>query len=278
MADKIQDPSEPLDYRYGGETWDSWALKYMQTIPYIFRVLNAINGTGEDDFVLPSPEGAGALVRKNANGTVSINIIGNASTATRANKADTCTGNASTATRWITPRKITLKGDVSGSCTLDGSSDVLLNVKCTDGNATSIIGRSVDDSDIADGAILVYREKYNRFVLEPKDSIGVKRDLFLVRGDGVLWSFSGDAVAYISTNDQTLYPIKAEGAKFRLDVLTVFNVYAQDVNISYGANSNVFLEDVVTSYGAGTDFYANIRNVRNPNTVEEYNVYYEASE
>lgn len=137
MANKINDPSEPLDYRLGGETWDSFSLKYLQTIPYIFKVLNALNGTDDTGYVLPEPEGAGTLVRKNADGTVSISITGNAATATRATNADACTGNAATANKWKTPRTLTLTGNATGSVTFDGSGNVTMNVDVNGGNAAT---------------------------------------------------------------------------------------------------------------------------------------------
>ena len=175
-ATKINDPSEPLDYRYGGETWDSFSLKYMATIPYIFRVLNAINGTDDTGVVLPLPSGEGELVRKNADGTVSVSV----------------TGNAATATKLKTARKISLTGDASGSVNFDGSANVSLAVSSVTGNANKIVNKQVDAADISDGAILVYRSFDNKFVFESKGTIGAGKTLTITNGSDVLGTFSGD--------------------------------------------------------------------------------------
>ena len=174
MAKEIQDPSEPLDYRYGGETWDSWALKYMQTIPYIFRVLNAINGTG--DLVLPEPEGAGAIVRKNADGTVDITI----------------TGNAATATKLKNPRNIELQGAVTGLASFDGSKNIVIRTTGVSGNASHIINKAVDGAGITDGTILVYRQGQDKFVMESKGTVGAGKTLKVLFGEDVLGTFNGD--------------------------------------------------------------------------------------
>lgn len=190
MANVIQDPSEPLDYRYGGETWDSWALKYMQTIPYIFRVLNALNGTG--DLVLPEPTGAGLIVRKNANGTVDISITGNAATATKATNADNCTGNAATATKLANPRNIELQGAVTGLASFDGSGNIVIRTQGVSGNASHIINKQVDGAGITDGTILVYRQGQDKFVLESKGTVGAGKTLKVLFGEDVLGTFNGD--------------------------------------------------------------------------------------
>lgn len=174
MAKEIQDPSEPLDYRYGGETWDSWALKYMQTIPYIFRVLNALNGTG--DLVLPEPEGAGLIVRKNANGTVDISI----------------TGNAATATKLANPRNIELQGAVTGLASFDGSKNIVIRTTGVSGNASHIINKAVDGAGITDGTILVYRQGQDKFVMESKGTVGAGKTLKVLFGEDVLGTFNGD--------------------------------------------------------------------------------------
>lgn len=192
MANKIVDPSEPLDYRLGGETWDSFSLKYLQTIPYIFKVLNALNGTDDTGYVLPEPEGAGALVRKNADGTVSISITGNAATATRATNADACTGNAATAAKLKTPRTITLTGAVTGTATFDGSGNVTITTQGVSGNASSIINKNINGAGITDGSILVYRLAEDKFVLESKGTVGSGKTLKVLFGDEVLGQYNGD--------------------------------------------------------------------------------------
>ena len=192
MANKIVDPSEPFDYRLGGETWDSFSLKYMQTIPYIFKVLNALNGTDDTGYVLPEPEGAGAVVRKNADGTVSISITGNAVTATTANTATTCTGNAATADKLKTPRTITLTGGVTGSATFDGSGNITITTSGVNGNASSIINKPVDGANITDGTILVYRQGLDKFVLESKGTVGSGKTLKVMFGEDVLGQYNGD--------------------------------------------------------------------------------------
>lgn len=176
MANKIVDPSEPLDYRLGGETWDSFSLKYLQTIPYIFKVLNALNGTDDTGYVLPEPEGAGAVVRKNADGTVSISI----------------TGNAKTADKLKTARTITLTGAVTGTATFDGSGNVTITTQGVSGNASSIISKPVDGANITDGTILVYRQGPNKFVMESKGTVGSGKTLKVLFGDEVLGQYNGD--------------------------------------------------------------------------------------
>ena len=176
MANKIVDPSEPLDYRLGGETWDSFSLKYLQTIPYIFKVLNALNGTDDTGYVLPEPEGAGAVVRKNADGTVSISI----------------TGNAATAAKLKTPRTITLTGAVTGTATFDGSGNVTITTQGVSGNASSIINKNINGAGITDGSILVYRLAEDKFVLESKGTVGSGKTLKVLFGDEVLGQYNGD--------------------------------------------------------------------------------------
>jgi hypothetical protein len=178
--EKIMDPSEPLDYRLGGETWDSWALKYMATMPYIFRVLNALNGTDDTGVVLPTPSGAGAIVRKNANGSVTINVV----------------GNASTADSLAMPRNISLSGDAQGSASFDGSGDVAISVSNVIGNARAIVGKTVDYTNISDGTILVYRASEQKFVFETKGAVGAGKTLTISNGSDVLGTYSGD----ITTN------------------------------------------------------------------------------
>ena len=178
---KITDPSEPLDYRLGGETWDSWALKYMATIPYIFRVLNAINGTDDTGIELPLPSGAGAIVRKNADGSVTINVV----------------GNASTADKLRTPRNISLAGKAQGTVAFDGSSDVTINVSNVSGNAESVVGKIVDTTNLADGTIPVYRAGTNKIEFETKGTVGAGKTLTISNGSDVLGTYSGDVATNV---------------------------------------------------------------------------------
>ncbi len=177
---KINPPDESIwiDYRYGGETWDSLVLKLMECLPHIYTVLNALNGTDDSGYVLPEPEtgSKGVVVRKNADGTVSINI----------------TGNAATADKLKTSRTITLTGNASGTAVFDGSQDVEINVSGVSGNAVKIANRPVDGANIADGTILVYRADGNKFVLETKGTVGSGKTLKVLFGDEVLGKYNGD--------------------------------------------------------------------------------------
>lgn len=246
MADnKITDPSDELDYRLGGETWDSWARKYMATIPYIFRVLNAINGTDDSGLALPVPAGAGALVRKNANGTVSVSII----------------GNASTSDKLKTPRTISLSGDASGSVSFDGSSNVTLSVSGVTGNANKIAAKQVDTTDIADGTILVYRSFENKFVFESKGVIGAGKTLTIKNGTEVLGTFSGDVQAEVDIGP-SLQAVKTEAAggnaatATKLQTARTINGTAFDgtgniTTARWGTARNITIKDA-TSTNAGT--------------------------
>lgn len=242
MADnKITDPSDELDYRLGGETWDSWARKYMATIPYIFRVLNAINGTDDSGLALPIPAGAGALVRKNANGTVSVSII----------------GNASTSDKLKTPRTISLTGDASGSVSFDGSNNVTLTVSDVTGNANKIAAKQVDTTDIADGTILVYRSFENKFVFESKGVIGAGKTLTIKNGTEVLGTFSGDVQAEVDIGP-SLQAVKTEAAggnaatATKLQTARSINGTAFDGSASittarWGAARNVYIKDATST-------------------------------
>lgn len=246
MADnKITDPSDELDYRLGGETWDSWARKYMATIPYIFRVLNAINGTDDSGLALPVPAGAGALVRKNANGTVSVSII----------------GNASTSDKLKTPRTISLTGDASGSVSFDGSNNVSLTVSGVTGNANKIAAKQVDTTDIADGTILVYRSFENKFVFESKGVIGAGKTLTIKNGTEVLGTFSGDVPAEVDIGP-SLQAVKTEAAggnaatATKLQTARTINGTAFDgtgniTTARWGTARNITIKDA-TSTNAGT--------------------------
>ena len=175
MAGKIVDPSEPLDYRLGGETWDSFSLKYLATIPYIFQVLNALNGTG-DSSILPEPEAGGAIVRTNADGTLSVSI----------------TGNSATADKLKNLRNIELTGAVTGLASFDGSQNIVIRTTGVNGNASSIINKQVDGANMADGMILVYRQGQDKFVLETKGTVGSGKTLKIIFGDETLGTYNGD--------------------------------------------------------------------------------------
>jgi len=75
-----------------------------------------------------------------------ISITGNAATATLATTATTCSGNAATATKLATARTITLAGDVTGSGTFDGSTNLSITTtgveaaKLTTARTISITG------------------------------------------------------------------------------------------------------------------------------------------
>jgi hypothetical protein len=113
---------------------------------------------------------------KNEDGTVSINI----------------TGNAKTADKLKTPRSITLTGNASGTATFDGSQNVEINVSGVSGNAVKIANRPVDGANIADGTILVYRADGNKFVMETKGTVGSGKTLKVLFGDEVLGKYNGD--------------------------------------------------------------------------------------
>jgi hypothetical protein len=49
------------------------------------------------------------------------------------------TGNASTASAWVTPRTLTLAGDVTGSATVDGSQNITLNATVVGGTGGGTI-------------------------------------------------------------------------------------------------------------------------------------------
>ena len=69
-------------------------------------------------------------------GTVTGSFIGDLT----GNVTGDLTGNADTATKWATPRTITLTGDASGSVVLDGSSNVTLNTTVAGATVTSLTG------------------------------------------------------------------------------------------------------------------------------------------
>lgn len=231
--EKIMDPSEPLDYRLGGETWDSWALKYMATMPYIFRVLNALNGTDDTGVVLPTPSGAGAIVRKNADGSVTINIM----------------GNASTANKLATPRAISLGGDAQGSANFDGSGNVTITVSNVIGNARAIVGKTVDYTDISDGAILVYRASEQKFVFETKGAVGAGKTLTISNGSDVLGTFSGDVATTVDIRPAiaAAVPQTAEAAT-KLQTArsingTAFDGSANITTARWGTARNIYIKD-----------------------------------
>lgn len=245
MADnKIMDPAGDLDYRLGGETWDSWALKYMQTIPYIFRALNALNGTDDTGLILPLPSGAGALVRKNANGTVTVNIV----------------GNASTADKLTTARTISLTGNASGSAAFDGSGDVSINVSGVSGNATAIASKDVDTTDIDDGTILVYRSNEDKFVLESKGTVGAGSTLTITNGTDVLGTFSGDVAVTVDIGTAIQAAMSGQNAPTATKLQTArsingtaFDGSANITTTRWGTARNITIKDAdATNSGTAT--------------------------
>ena len=73
-------------------------------------------------------------------GDVTGNVTGDLTGDVTGNVTGDLTGNADTATKWATPRTITLSGDASGSVVLDGSSNVTLNTTVAGATATSLTG------------------------------------------------------------------------------------------------------------------------------------------
>lgn len=83
-------------------------------------------------------------------GSFSGNLDGNATTSTTANTAKACSGNAATASKLSTARKINITGNATGAATFDGTSDVSINVNVSQAtNATkaaSFVGGKVGGS------------------------------------------------------------------------------------------------------------------------------------
>jgi hypothetical protein len=217
----------------------------MSTIPYIFRVLNALNGTDDTGVVLPTPTGAGAIVRKNAEGTVTINIL----------------GNASTADKLKTARSISLTGDAQGSVDFNGESNVSLNVSNVTGNAKTIVGRQIDTEAMADGTILVYRAFENKFIMESKGTIGAGRTLTVTNGTETLGTFSGDAETTINIGP-ALQEIKSQAvggntaSATKLETARSINGTAFDgtgniTTARWGAARNVYIKDASSTNTGG---------------------------
>lgn len=90
-------------------------------------LLKSAGGTVQGEIV------ANGGVKGNLIGNVTGNISGSSGSCTgnsaTATTASTCTGNAATATRLQTARNITLSGDVTGSASFNGSSNVTITTK-----------------------------------------------------------------------------------------------------------------------------------------------------
>lgn len=258
--EKITDPSEPLDYRLGGETWDSWALKYMATIPYIFKVLNALNGTDDTGLVLPLPSGAGAIVRKNADGSVTINVH----------------GNADSADKLKTARTISLTGKAQGSVAFDGSSNVAINVSNVSGNAESLVGKPINTTSMSDGTIPVYRSNTNQIEFESKGAVGAGRTLTIKNGTDVLGTFSGDVATTVDIGPaiNAAVPQTAESAA-KLQTArningTAFDGSANITTVRWGTARNVYIKDSTstnTGIAVSVDGSGNI-NLLLPGTIK----------
>ena len=234
MAGKIKDPSDEIDYRLGGETWDSFVLKYMATMPYVFRILNALNGTDDTGISLPVPVGAGAIVRRNADNSVSGDI----------------TGNSATSDKLKTARNITLTGDAQGTVSFDGSQNVSID-------ADFIRNKAVDIANLQDGTILVFRTKNQKFMLESKGTIGAGRTLTIKDGNEVLGTFSGDVETAIdiAPSLQDLRTVVASGNVATATKLqtarsingTSFDGSANITTARWGAARNVYIKDATST-------------------------------
>lgn len=97
---------------------------------------------------------SGAVTASSFTGNLTGDITGNANTANYATTAGSTAGNAQTADALSTARTISLTGDVSGSASFDGSSNV--NIATTVNNAISIAEyTAVDGSSGSSGTINV---------------------------------------------------------------------------------------------------------------------------
>ena len=264
MAEKIKDPSDEIDYRLGGETWDSFVLKYMATMPYVFRILNALNGTDDTGISLPAPVGAGAIVRRNADNSVTGNI----------------TGNSATANKLKTARNITLTGDAQGTVSFDGSQNVSIDVHDVTGNADFIRNKAVDLSNLQDGTILVFRTENQKFMLESKGTIGAGRTLTIKDGTDVLGTFSGDieTIVDIAPSLQAVRTAVASGNTATATKLqtsrsingTAFDGSANITTARWGTARNVYIKDATsanTSAAVSVDGSGNV-NLLLPATIK----------
>ena len=87
---------------------------------------------------VPDPDLTPYLTKADAQ-TTYLGINAKAVSAGSADTAAACTGNAGTATKLKTARKITVTGDADGSVSFDGSSNVTLSLVVTDQTAASIL-------------------------------------------------------------------------------------------------------------------------------------------
>ena len=264
MAEKIKDPSDEIDYRLGGETWDSFVLKYMATMPYVFRILNALNGTDDTGISLPTPVGAGAIVRRNVDNSVTGNI----------------TGNSATSDKLKTARNITLKGDAQGTVSFDGSQNVSIDVHDVTGNADFIRNKAVDIANLQDGTILVFRTENQKFMLESKGTIGAGRTLTIKDGNEVLGTFSGDVETAIdiAPSLRDLRAVVANGNVATATKLqtarsingTAFDGSTNIITARWGAARNVYIKDATstnTSAAVSVDGSGNV-NLLLPATIK----------
>jgi hypothetical protein len=127
------------------------------------------NGTVSTRNLTPADIGAPSTTGTGATGTWPISITGNAATATTASSATTATSattanTATTANRWTTSRTLTLAGDITGSVSFDGSSNVTLNTNLATVGYThpTFTGDDIDiDTGVLAGATVISDLDFN---------------------------------------------------------------------------------------------------------------------
>jgi hypothetical protein len=122
----------------------------------------------------------GQIVVRDDNGDFSAHII----------TAD-LVGNASTSSKWKTPRNLTLLGDASGSVAMDGSTDVVLNAhvnRADSANRATLADRFTTSQTINRGRLDVRSHRAVRGRREPRFELAdAPQRCWRRRGQQLLW-------------------------------------------------------------------------------------------
>lgn len=172
-----------LDYRFGGDTIDDFAQKYMAEMTRVFRFLNDLkeNKINSIEYTEPSAgqfkvEDEKLYIRDGSNtrwvllGDIDENFGFKPAEATFLNSKDI--------------------GSEAGQIPVlneDGILDVSIS-----GNAGKIAGIRNEVNNIQDGEVLTYRAATNSWRNEPKGVIGAGKSLNLYDGEELLCAYSGD--------------------------------------------------------------------------------------
>lgn len=203
---KYEDPTQ-LDYRYGGDTVDDFAQKYMKTVAYIFSALNELRSptggtlTQNPEAYQLKVDDNKLYIRNQANtdwillGDVQENF-GFRTSASDAFMHESDVADSGKAGKLI-------RADASGKL----NADIL-------GNAAKIADKIFAPEDLQDGQIPVYRTSDGTWHAEYKGTVGAGKNLMIMDGDKMLGEYNGDEMKAIDIQKSSLTKALAESTGY----------------------------------------------------------------